>query len=41
MNWHELLFGDESVSFLFEIALRSMIMFLLIFLGLRVAGKRG
>jgi uncharacterized membrane protein YcaP (DUF421 family) len=41
MNWHELLFGDESVNFLFEIALRSVIMFLLIFLGLRVAGRRG
>ena len=41
MNWNELLFGDESVSFLLEIALRSVIMFLLIFLGLRVAGRRG
>lgn len=41
MNWHELLFGDEGVNFLLEIALRSVIMFLLIFLGLRVAGRRG
>lgn len=41
MNWHEILFGDESVNFLLEISLRSLIMFLLIFLGLRVAGKRG
>ena len=41
MNWHELLFGDKSVSFLLEIALRAVIMFLLIFLGLRVAGRRG
>lgn len=41
MNWHELLFGDEDVIFLLEIALRSVIMFLFIFLGLRVAGRRG
>lgn len=41
MNWQEMLFGDESIGFLFEIALRSFVMFLLIFLGLRVAGKRG
>ena len=41
MDWQELLFGDESANFLLEIALRSVIMFLLIFLGLRVAGRRG
>lgn len=41
MNWQDILFGDENLSFLAEIALRSVIMFLLLFLGLRVAGKRG
>lgn len=41
MNWQEVLLGDESISFLYEIAIRSFIMFLLIFMGLRVAGKRG
>ena len=41
MNWQDILFGDENLSFLAEIALRSVIMFLLLFLGLRVAEKRG
>ena len=40
MNWQDILFGDEDLSFLVEIALRCVIMFLLLFLGLRVAGKR-
>lgn len=41
MDWQEILFGDENANFLLEIAMRTLIMFLLIFLGLRVAGKRG
>lgn len=40
MNWQEILFGDENAFFLVEIAIRSLIMFLLIFLGLRITGKR-
>ncbi len=41
MNWQDILFGDESVEFLLEIGLRSIIMFVLIFAGLRITGKRG
>lgn len=41
MNWQEIIFGDEELAFLAEIALRSLIMFFLIFGGLRVMGKRG
>lgn len=41
MNWQDILFGDEDISFLTEIAVRSLIMFLLLFFGLKVAGKRG
>ena len=41
MEWQEFLYGDENISFLLEIALRSFVMFWIIFLGLRVAGKRG
>ena len=40
MNWQEILFGDENYAFLAEIALRSVMMFLIIFLGLRLTGKR-
>ena len=40
MNWQEILFGDENYAFLAEIALRSVIMFLIVFLGLRLTGKR-
>lgn len=40
MNWQELLFGDENYFFLVEIAIRSLVMFLFIFLGLRLTGKR-
>src|SRR5699024_9240165 len=40
MNWQEILFGDENYAFLAEIALRSVMMFLIVFLGLRLTGKR-
>lgn len=40
MNWQEILFGDENYFFLAEIAIRSLIMFLFVFLGLRITGKR-
>ena len=40
MNLQELLFGQESISFLFEIALRTLIMFVLVLILLRLTGKR-
>jgi len=40
-DWKELLLGTEEWSFLLEIALRTIIMFLTIIIGLRVLGKRG
>jgi len=40
MNWHDILFGNESYAFLAEIAIRSLIMFLIIFVGLRLTSKR-
>ena len=41
MNWQEVLLGDENLTFLLEIGLRTFIMFLLLFAGLRIMGKRG
>lgn len=40
MNWQNILFGTEDFIFLVEIAIRSLIMFLLLFAGLRITGKR-
>jgi uncharacterized membrane protein YcaP (DUF421 family) len=40
MNWHDILFGNENYAFLAEIAVRSLIMFLIIFAGLRLTSKR-
>jgi len=40
-NWKELLLGGEDWGFLFETVFRSLIMFLIIVLSLRVLGKRG
>ncbi|MFR0677827.1 DUF421 domain-containing protein [Dysgonomonas sp.] len=40
MNWQNILFGTEDPIFLAEIAIRSLIMFLLLFAGLRITGKR-
>lgn len=40
MNWHNLLLGDEGLSFLLEIALRTFIMFILVLVLLRLTGKR-
>src|SRR5215210_2054840 len=37
----ELLMGKEDWNFLFETALRSLIMFFMILVGLRLLGKRG
>ncbi len=41
LDWKELLLGHEEWSFLFEIILRTVIMFLTIIIGLRILGKRG
>lgn len=40
-TWKELLMGGESWSFLMEAALRSLIMFVVIVISLRLLGKRG
>lgn len=40
MNWQDILFGAEDSIFLVEIAFRSLIMFFLLFVGLRIIGKR-
>lgn len=41
IDWQQLLLGDEEWSFLLEAAFRSVIMFLVILLTLRLLGKRG
>ncbi|WP_027385440.1 DUF421 domain-containing protein [Chryseobacterium gregarium] len=41
LEWKEFLMGQEEWSFLFEIILRTSIMFLTIIIGLRILGKRG
>lgn len=41
MTLNELLFGSEKWHFLFETALRTVVMFLAILVGLRLLGKRG
>ena len=40
-EWKRLLFNDLSAFFLFEVIFRSVIMFTILLLTLRVAGKRG
>jgi len=40
-NWKELLLGSEEWSFLPETILRSLIMFIVILISLRLLGKRG
>jgi uncharacterized membrane protein YcaP (DUF421 family) len=40
-NWKELLLGGENWSFLPETALRTLIMFVIILVSLRILGKRG
>jgi uncharacterized membrane protein YcaP (DUF421 family) len=41
MEWEKLLLGEESWSFLGETAFRTLIMFLVILISLRLLGKRG
>ncbi|MES2773966.1 MAG: YetF domain-containing protein [Bacteroidota bacterium] len=40
IDWHELLFGSEKWDFLPEVAIRTVTMFLIILIGLRMLGKR-
>jgi hypothetical protein len=40
-SWVELLFGTENWSFLPEVVLRTLIMFIIIMVSLRILGKRG
>jgi uncharacterized membrane protein YcaP (DUF421 family) len=40
INWPTFLFGSEKWTFLPEVALRSMLMFLIILFSLRILGKR-
>ncbi|MFI5452761.1 DUF421 domain-containing protein [Pedobacter sp. UC225_61] len=41
IDWSKFLFGEEDWQFLFEIGLRTFIMYLIILFGLRLLGKRG
>lgn len=41
LEWKTLLLGSEKWSFLFETALRTFVMFLVILMSLRLLGKRG
>ena len=40
-NWKELMLGSENWSFLLETILRTLIMFIVILVSLRILGKRG
>lgn len=40
MNWYNLFFGEEAISFLLEIAVRTFMMFILVLILLRLTGKR-
>ena len=41
MNIQNIFLGEENLSFLLEIAVRTAMMFVLLFFGLRIMGKRG
>lgn len=41
MDWHEIFFGKEEISFLLEIVFRTVVMFLVVVIGLNFTGKRG
>ncbi|WP_285008168.1 DUF421 domain-containing protein [Pedobacter faecalis] len=41
IDWNAFLIGEENWEFLVEIALRTIIMYFIILLGLRLLGKRG
>lgn len=41
MDIHSLLFGEEDLSFLAEVAIRAVVMFFIVLFSLRLLGKRG
>lgn len=41
MDWNEVLFGKEEISFLLEIVFRTIVMFLVVVIALNFTGKRG
>lgn len=41
MDIHSMLFGDQPAGFAAEVAIRSVLMFLVVLFGMRVLGKRG
>lgn len=41
MEWHQLLWGDLDSIFLGQIAVRTVVMFIIILLSLKILGKRG
>ena len=41
LDWNAFLFGEEKWEFIFEVALRTLIMFIFILSSLRLLGKRG
>lgn len=41
IDWTKFLIGEEKWEFLFEIGLRTFLMYLIILIGLRLLGKRG
>lgn len=41
MDIQNIIMGEEDLSFLWEIAFRTFLMFFLLFVGLRIMGKRG
>jgi len=40
-NWKELMLGSENWNFLPEVILRTLIIFIIVLVGLRLLGKRG
>lgn len=41
MDWHQIFFGNEELSFFWEIIFRTIIMFLVVVITLNFTGKRG
>lgn len=41
IDWTKLLVGEENIEFLIEISIRTIIMYFIILIGLRLLGKRG
>ena len=41
MNWQEFLWGDANVTFLAQIMIRTVVMYLILLFALAILGKRG